>query len=370
MRTVQGTLRDARGLPVPHGVVRFKPLSTPLVAGGGIVTLGTVVPATANAAGVFNVNLHPGDYEVWADGKKQFRIGVIAGAGAITIDLLVSEALVYTGTALPALDAKVNRSGDTLTGPLMLAADPVQPLEAATRQFVESEVAVVAGEMTALETALTTTQGAVTELAGEVDTMAGAVSGLGGAVTDLQSDVAGLGSAVAAASTLGRHTLWLPAASLLARTTNGAAPGTVELATNKVMLATLDFDAGTREYAQTQIAFPKSWSLGALRAEVLWTAASGSGNVVWAVQALAVGDDDALDAAFGTAQPVTDTLLTANDLHRTAETGDIAVASAMSGDLVVLQVFRQPDHASDTLAVDARLLGLRIFYTINAATDA
>jgi len=44
---------------------------------------------------------------------------------------------------------KLNRSGDTMTGPLVLAADPVNPLEAATKEYVDNH-------STSLSTLITT----------------------------------------------------------------------------------------------------------------------------------------------------------------------------------------------------------------------
>ena len=45
---------------------------------------------------------------------------------------------VTEGELTTALTAKVSKAGDTMTGPLILHADPTNPLGAATRQFVLS----------------------------------------------------------------------------------------------------------------------------------------------------------------------------------------------------------------------------------------
>ena len=41
-----------------------------------------------------------------------------------------------------------------------------------------------------------------------------------------------------------------------------------------------------------------------------------------------------------------------------------------AGDLAFFQVYRDADDGSDTMAEDARLIGVKIHYTTNAATDA
>ena len=64
------------------------------------------------------------------------------------------------------------------------------------------------------------------------------------------------------------------------------------------------------------IAMPKSWNESAVTAQVLWKDATtaGAGDVIWGVQCLAVGNDDAMDAAFGSGITSTDTFITAGDL--------------------------------------------------------
>jgi hypothetical protein len=170
----------------------------------------------------------------------------------------------------------------------------------------------------------------------------------------------------------GKQTIWIPAGAMKARTTGGAAAGTVETTTNKVMLQTLDFDAATAEYAQFAIRMPKGWNESAVTAYFLWSSAvSGTNAVVFGLQAVALSDDDALDAAFGTAQTVTDAQTAQGDMMQTAETSAITVAGTpAAGDWVVFQVYRNAASGSDTLAGDARLHGVVVIYTTDAANDA
>lgn len=171
---------------------------------------------------------------------------------------------------------------------------------------------------------------------------------------------------------LGKHTVWIPAGSMTARTTSGAASGTVETTTNKMMIRTLDFDATTAEYAQFHVQMPKGWNEGTVSAVFVWSHASTATNfgVVWGIQAVAFSDDDALDAAFGTAQTVTDTGGTTNDLYRSAETGAVTIAGTPAvNDVVVFQVYRDATNGADTMAIDARLHGIALFYTTSTNTD-
>ena len=87
---------------------------------------------------------------------------------------------------------------------------------------------------------------------------------------------------------------------------------------------------------------------------------------------MALSDADALDAAFGTAQFSNDTGGATDTVYIGPESAAITVAGTpQAGDLVVFQVLRKADDGTnDTLAVDARLLGLRLYITTDAADDA
>jgi hypothetical protein len=168
---------------------------------------------------------------------------------------------------------------------------------------------------------------------------------------------------------VGKETIWIPASAMISRTTNGASVGTVEQTTNKNMFKTLDFDTTTQEFAQFEVHFPKSWGLGTVTFQPVMSHASGSGNIVWGLAGVARSDDDVGDVAFGTAQTSDKTIGTANDIYIGPESSAITIAGTpAAGDTVQFQINRTV--ASDTLGVDARLHGIRLFFTTNAATDA
>jgi hypothetical protein len=92
---------------------------------------------------------------------------------------------------------------------------------------------------------------------------------------------------------------------------------------------------------------------------------------VWGVQALCVGDDDAIDTAWGTAQTVTDTLTATGDMMVTAETGAITAAgSPAEADTLWVRVYRDADNGSDTFSADAILLSVELFPSISGSNDA
>jgi hypothetical protein len=171
---------------------------------------------------------------------------------------------------------------------------------------------------------------------------------------------------------VGKQTIWVPAGAMIPRASDGAAQGSVETPTHKVMLKTLDFDASVWEYAQFSVQMPKGWNEGTFTAVFVWShgTAAANYNVVWGIQGRGFSDNDPLDQSFGAAVLVTDSGGTADQLYRSAETAPFAIAGpAAENDVVIFQIQRAGGDAADTLAVDARLHGIALFYTTNINTD-
>jgi hypothetical protein len=150
-------------------------------------------------------------------------------------------------------------------------------------------------------------------------------------------------------------------------TTSGCAqPAQAESATYKVNDKTLDFDKDTLECAEWNHALPSDYGGGTVTATFYWKANDATNNaVVWGLQARAYGDGDVTDAAYGTAQDVTDAnASTAYQTRISAATAAITIAGTpAAGKLVQWRVYRKGAEGSDTLAVDAKLLGVMITYT-------
>ncbi len=174
-----------------------------------------------------------------------------------------------------------------------------------------------------------------------------------------------------AVNVAGKQCIPIPATAMTPRTTSPAGTSTTETTTNKIMLSALDFDASTAEYAQFIIpAMPKSWNESTITMKFVWTAAN-TGDVVWGVNVVAISDNDPLDSGFGAGYTVTDSVTAANDVMKTAETSAITIGGTPAeGDMLVFQVYRNAASGSDTCAVDARLIGVELFITTNAANDA
>ena len=193
---------------------------------------------------------------------------------------------------------------------------------------------------------------------------------------DLNVDPKGTGTLKSGSSAVkiaGKETIWVPSVAMYPNTTNPAEAAQVELTAGQPELKVLDFDASTDEFAQFAVAFPKSWNEGTVTFQPFFTSAgTNTGNCIWTLAGVAVSDNGAIDTAFGTAVSVTKAHSgTANDLDVGSESSAITIAGTpAAGDEVFFQISRDADNGSDTLTGDARLLGIKLHFTTDAANDA
>jgi hypothetical protein len=176
----------------------------------------------------------------------------------------------------------------------------------------------------------------------------------------------------AAVKVAGKETIWVPATAMYPNTTNGCADlAQVELS-NGPEIKTLNFDKDSDEFAQFAVAFPKSWNEGTVTFQAYFTADStNTGTVSWGLSGVAIADNDSINTAFGTQVAPTAKAHsgTANDLDVTAESGAVTIAGSPSTDEeVFFQISR--DVSEDDLTADAKLLGIKLFFTTDAANDA
>jgi hypothetical protein len=201
-------------------------------------------------------------------------------------------------------------------------------------------------------------------LTGELDAATLDISGAG--------DVAGaLTNNSAAVKVAGVETIYVPAGAMAPNTTNGCSGlDQVELS-NGPELRVLDFDASSDENAQFTVCFPKSWNEGTITFQAFWTVTgTNTGTVAWGLSGVSIADDVSINTAFGTNVVATAKAFsgTSNDMTVSAVSGAVTVASAAADTQTYFQIMR--DVSADDQTGDARLLGIKLFYTTDAKNDA
>ena len=181
-----------------------------------------------------------------------------------------------------------------------------------------------------------------------------------------------------AAGSFGRKSEYIPAAAMQPSVTKPCSGlQIVEGTAGQPNIHVRDFDDGvtvTLEEAQFQAPFPNRWNKSTITFEVFDTHAGGQTATqdgrVWGLSAVAISSDEAWDTAFGTEVLVTIDQANANRVHKSSESAAVTVAGTPADDdFIFFRIRRKTDDAADDMDQDARLLGVRIYWTEDAAVD-
>jgi hypothetical protein len=167
----------------------------------------------------------------------------------------------------------------------------------------------------------------------------------------------------------GKQTIWVPAAAMTPRTTNGAQATTREI--NSITLGVLAFDQTTDEGANFTVTFPKSWGAGTITYKFHWTVTGGGAaeTVQFEVRGGSFADSAAINVTgLGTAVATSDTFITDDDVHVSAESSAVTLSNAAVDVPTIFEIIR--DVSDDDLTADCELIGVEIFYTTTAGNDA
>lgn len=284
-------------------------------------------------------------------------------AGLLTSNVAFS---VGTSLAITAGTIELGAASDTTLSRAsagVLAVEGVNVLTTATGQPLDATLTALAAfnsngvlTQTAADTFAART---ITGTANEIDVTNG--NGVSGNPT--------LALAAAAKAT-GRQEYWISAGAMKPRASSGAAEATYDSGSNDVTLNVLDFDQTSAEHAHFEFGMPNGWNEGTVTFIPYWTADAGTATqtCIFSLAGVAISNDDVMNASMGTAQTSSDALIATGDLHIGPESSAITIAGTpAANDLVVFQVARD---ISDTLAADARLIGIKLVLTFTAANDA
>ena len=308
-------------------------------------------------------------------GASTVQIKAASGSGA-TVTFSATDKgykLIYfdgVATNTGAFEATVGATGDvTLTGTQTLTNKTL------TSPAIGTKIADTNGNELLL---LTATGSAVNEF-----TLANASTGNGPTLSATGETNVGINinpkgtgvlkSGSGAIKIAGKETIWIPASAMYPATTNGADPQQVETTATRPDMKVLDFDPSTDQYAQFSIAMPKSWNEGTLTFQYYWSPSNtNTGDVAMELQAVAIADDSTIDVVYGSVRQKKDAGTgTVEDLLISGESDAMTVAgSPAAGELTFFQLLRNAGTGDDSYTGDCRLIGIKIFYTTDAANDA
>ena len=173
--------------------------------------------------------------------------------------------------------------------------------------------------------------------------------------------------------TVGKETIWVPATAMTPTVSNGCASlATVETTAGRPDMQVLDFDKDSDEHAQFTVAFPKSWNAGTVTFQAFWSSIAATTGVSWALQGVAFADNDSINTFYGTAVVVDDSAQGATlEVCVTPESGAVTIqGSPGDNELTFFRIFRDVSDSNDDMAGDARLHGIKLFFTTDASNDA
>lgn len=168
-----------------------------------------------------------------------------------------------------------------------------------------------------------------------------------------------------------------PAGSLVPCTTNGATYSKIEIAGQLFNYDAYLFDASAVKSVNLPLVALPGWNGGQIGVKLAWqrdTAGAGAvgEGVAWGVSGRAIVNFSGMGDAPGTEVTVSDALEIANSIHETAVVYvTLGMASAYTGRVFLqLWIKRKVADASDTLAGDARLVHVSLYYRKTMSTDA
>ena len=333
---------------------------------GDAIAIGTPSDGTISAAKVENTfisgqteitsGLDAADELLYSDGGTIKKVGLDTLADKLAVTNITASAGVLSST-----DTNTTYSGGTN---LTLAGTTFNVDDAF---LVNNASDVTSGTITMAH--LIVGDGGNIGSASDTDALAIAA---GGVVNFTQAPTV----ASAAIKTAGTETIWVPATSMVV-SVNAPSAGLASIDSGSVntTIPVLDFDGGSSdEVATFNIAFPKSWNAGTVTARFFWTNSNANaGNVVWGLQGICIVDSGALNGAMTDAGEVIQqaNITTAGDLMVTNSTPAISINGVADDGVTFFNVFRDAsDTTNDTYASDARLIGVQVFFTTDAANDA
>jgi len=165
----------------------------------------------------------------------------------------------------------------------------------------------------------------------------------------------------------------IKAGTWLAAVTDGCSSASQsEMTTNDMNIMSLGFVHTAKKYATADFELPDGYDGGTISAYVTWySTGTTSSGVRFGLQGASVGDNESLDASWGSAVEVTDTATgAANKRLKTAVMSAITLAGTPAGgETCQLRLYRDPTHGDDVLDETVYVLSVKLKIGINKHSE-
>lgn len=145
-------------------------------------------------------------------------------------------------------------------------------------------------------------------------------------------------------------------------------PDQIEMASGNIAFDFLAFDKDSVERSYANFPMPQDYTGGVLYAKFYWfhPATTVNFKVYWGINASSMDNGESMDVSQGTSKYIMDTGGVTSKLYISDLTDAITPSgSPGAGHLIHLRAFRSAsDVSNDTLAVDAYLIGVMIWYPV------
>lgn len=191
-----------------------------------------------------------------------------------------------------------------------------------------------------------------------------------GEIKNRENEVVAMGN-----SFLGRNTIWIPANAMEPSIVGGAYFSDIALGGGFPDIHVLSFDPAVGRNTQFGFAMPKQWNKGDFQYQVFWTGDVAEVNdVMWQLLGTAFANGDLLATSWSGAGAalITDTSTgVINDLKVSAISGFMTINGNPGNDeMCFFRLARVGADTGDTYTGVANLLGIKLFFDINAGNDA
>ncbi len=176
-------------------------------------------------------------------------------------------------------------------------------------------------------------------------------------------------------TTKDRETVFLPAKNWIPTHTAGAGTSSGQFGAGDIMIEYKDFSPLTTQFIATSYRMPSKWIVTEpVTFSFTWKheqPSAANAKVHWAIRAINLGNGDSLhEVVFPNAAGFISPAPSHNRIYQSDRYSPVPFSTPLvRNDILFLEVLRLPRSSQDTLATDAKLIGVELTYIIDPHFD-